>query len=113
MSHTGKSAAARAKGAVTTTSTKAATAATCVEAATSAVPPEPSWLGTPYRYGNRKEGKRCNRSNAQIFFHRTLPVHFLSPSIRIVAAKIFPRISRPPLDEFKGQQRNPWCVPWY
>ena len=94
MSHTGKSAAARAKGAVTTTSTKAATAATCVEAATSAVPPEPSAarLGTPYRYGNRKEGKRCNRSTAQIFFHRTLPVHFLSPSIRIVAAKIFPRI---------------------
>ena len=77
MSNTGKSAAARAKGTAATTGTEAATAATCVEAATSTVPAEPSAarLGTPYRNGKRKEGKR---DNAQVFRYRTLP-HFLNP----------------------------------
>jgi hypothetical protein len=83
MSDAGKSAAARAKSApasdraetaAATSSTEAATSASCVEAATSAVPAEPSAarLGTTYRNGKRKEGKRGDRSNAQIFWHRNL-----------------------------------------
>jgi hypothetical protein len=95
MSDTGKSAAARTEGATTTersttttdraetaaapTSSEAATA-TCVEAATSAVPAEPSAarLGSPYRNGKRKEGKRRDRSNMQIFRHRNLPMSWAS-----------------------------------
>jgi hypothetical protein len=51
-----------------------------VEAATSAVPAEPSpaRLGSPYRNGKRKEGKRRDRSNAQIFRHRNLPMSWAS-----------------------------------
>jgi hypothetical protein len=51
-----------------------------VEAATSAVPTEPSpaRLGSPYRNGKRKEGKRRDRSNAQIFRHRNLPMSWAS-----------------------------------
>ena len=95
MSDTGKSAATRAEGATATerstttdrAETAAATAsseaatATCVEAATSAVPAEPSAarLGSPYRNGKRKEGKRRDRSNMQIFRHRTLSLYFLNP----------------------------------
>ena len=87
MSDTGKSAAPRTEGATATgraetaatTSSEAATA-TCVEAATSAVPAEPSpaRLGSPYRNGKRKEGKRRDRSNAQIFRHRNLPMSWAS-----------------------------------
>ena len=78
MSGTGKSAAPRAETAATTTSE--ATTATCVEAATSAVSAEPSpaRLGSPYRNGKRKEGKRRDRSNAQIFRHRNLPMSWAS-----------------------------------
>jgi hypothetical protein len=103
MSDTGKSAAPRAEGATATerstttdradtaaatatseaataTTTSEAATATCVEAATSAVPAEPSAarLGTPYRNGKRKEGKRRDRSNTHIFRHRNLPMSWAS-----------------------------------